>query len=331
MPLTPMTRRSALARAAAVFLAPPLGALADTYPSKIISTVIGFPAGGPGDFIARTVTNRMQKTLGQSIIVENVGGVGGAIAAQKVLAAPADGHTLYYAIVSDLILTPLSVASVKYKSEDFRLIGKAADAYLLMLARPDLPVNSLAEFVALAKSRADRPLTVGHLGRGGVFHLPAERLMRDAGVKLLPVPYRGAGQLMPDLVSGQVDVAFLALGGPTLGMIQKGLLKAVAFASEQRQPLLPSVPTFNESGLVKNFVYSAWGGIAVPKNTPESVATRLNTALAETLANPEVRKALSDSGVMPPAPMNLAEAGQFYTSETARWRNLAKAINLQPE
>ena len=329
---TLITRRTALAGTAATLILGPLSSRADTYPSKIITTVIGFPAGGPGDFVARTVTGRMQKNLGQNMIVENVGGVGGALAAQKVLAAPADGYTLYYAILSDLLLTPLSVASVKYKSEDFRLIGKAVDSYILLLARPDLPANTLAELVALAKSRADRPLTVGHLGRGGVFHLPAEHFMRDAGVKLVGVPYRGASQLMPDLVSGVVDIAFLALGGPTLGMIQKGQMKAIAFASEERLPSLPSLPTFNESGLVKDFVYSAWGGIAVPKNTPEPVAQRLNAALSEAVADRDVRKSLQDSGLIPlRAPMSLAEANQFYVSETSRWRALAKSINLQPE
>jgi len=327
----PISRRSALAGAAAMLLFDPLKAQASTYPSKVITTICGYAAGGSGDFLSRTMSNRMQKTLGQSIVVDNVTGVGGALALQKALAAPADGYTISFATNSELILTPLTIAAAKYKAEDFRMIGLVADNYMMLIARPDLPANTVAELVALAKSRADRPLTVGHLGRGGIFHLPAERFMRDTGIKLVDVPYRGIAPMLPDLVSGQVDIAFIALGGPTLGMIQKGLLKAIAYTSVERQAALPSLPTFDESGLVKDFVFTAWGAIMLPKNTPEPVAQRLNAAVAEAIADPGVRKAISDSGQSASKPMTLAEANQFYVSETSRYRALAKLINLKSE
>lgn len=302
-----------------------------TYPTKTITLLVPFPAGGQADAVARAIAPALQKELGQTVIVDNAAGVGGALGTQKVLGAVADGHTLMFGTPIELMQTPMAVAGVKYKPQDFRMVGPVASTYLMMIVRPDLPVASVSDFVALAKKSGDKELTYGSVGRGSAYHLVAERFAHDTGIKMLHVPYKGAQQLITDLAGGQIDMAFLALGGPVPGLLQTGKFKAIGFTAPSRHPSFPNTPTLDESKLVKDFNFDLWGALMVAKSVPEPVTARLSAALNQALKQPQLRKNLEATGVQPAEPLDLAQAAGFYASEIARYQRIGKAIDLQPE
>lgn len=295
-----------------------------------ISTIVAYPAGGQADVTARVVLPTMQKMLGQSLVVDNVAGAAGSIGMQKLHSANADGQIIAVATPIELVQTPMAMRT-KYVSEDFRLVGRIASTYLMLVTRPDLPVSNLSELIALAKKPDAKELTFGTTGRGTIYHLVAERFAKDTGVRMLHVPYKGAAQIFGDLIGGQIDLVFMPLGGPVAGMIQSGKFKPVAYTGPSRHPAFPNVPTMNESGLVKDFVFDVWAGVVLPKATPDTVVQRLNGALNAALQEPSVRKELEASGGIPASPMSAAEAEKFYASEIARYRAIGKSINLQPE
>lgn len=302
-----------------------------TYPTKTITLLVPFPAGGQADAAARAIAPALQKELGQTVIVDNVAGVGGSLGAQKVIAAAADGHTLMFGTPIELVQTPMAVASVKYKPNDFRMVGPVGSTYFMMIVRPDLPVANVADFVALAKKSGTKEMSYGSVGRGSAYHLVSERFARDTGIKILHVPYKGAQQTITDLAGSQIDMAFLALGGPVQGLLQAGKFRAIGYTGRSRHPAFPNTPTMDESKLVQDFVFDLWGALMVGKNVPEPVVAQLSAALSRTLKRPQLRKDLEATGVLPVEPLDLAQAASFYASEIARYQRIGKSINLQPE
>lgn len=307
-----------------------MGCGAYSQSDKPISMLVAYPAGGQADVTARTVVPTMQKVLGQTLVVENIAGAAGSIGAQKMRDAKADGSAIMCATPIELVQTPMAMRT-KYVSEDFRMIGQIGSTYMMLVTRPTLPVKDLNELIALAKKGGNKELSFGSNGRGSIYHLVAERFAQDVGAKLLHVPYKGAAQIFTDLAGGQIDLVFMPLGGPVTGMIQSGKFKAIAYTGPKRHPLFFNVPTMNETGLVKDFVFDAWAGVMAPKSMPDTVAQRLNTALAEALRQPSVRQELEGAGATPANPMTLAEADKLYSAEIARYQAIGKAINLQPE
>ena len=307
------------------------GVLAQSYPSRLMTMLVGFPAGGQADATARIFLPALQKALGQAIVVENAAGVGGSLGAQKALAAPANGHTIYFGTPIELVQTPMALAGVKYKPENFRMVGLMASTYLMMLVRPDLPVTSVSDFAALAKKQGRRELSFGSVGHGSAYHLVAERFGKETGSKLLHVPYKGAQQLITDLAGGQIDMAFLAMGGPVPGLIKTGRLKAIGFTGPGRHEDFPNVQTMNESNVVKDFQFDLWGALMVPASTPESVVSTLSSALQDALNLQQVRRDIEATGAVPAKPMTPSQATLFYSAEIARYQNIGKAINLRPE
>jgi len=330
-PARGLTRRDVLAFSASAACLGATGALAQAYPSRPVSLVVAFPAGGQADASARTIVQALQSALGQPVVVDNVPGVGGALGAQKVLAAPPDGHTVFFGTPIELVQTPMALASIKYKPEHFRMVGPVASTYLMMIVRSDLPVASVADFVVLAKKPGARELSFGSVGRGTAYHLVAERLAHETGVKMLHVPYKGAQQLITDLAGGQIDMAFLAMGGPVPGLLQTGKFKAIGFTGPSRHPAFPNTPTMNESRVVKDFVFDLWGSLMVPRNLPEPIVAKLSAALRDVLKQPQVRASLEAMGVQPANPVDLAQAARFYGSEIARYRSIGQSIDLRPE
>lgn len=325
------TRRSLVAAITFSLQAFALTASAQVYPSKLVTGIVAYPAGAQGDVTARLVVPELQRHLGQTVIVENIAGVGGTRGAQKALAAPADGHTLLLATAIETTQTPLAMASAKYKAEDFRMVGQIASTHLMLVVRPTLPVHSVNDLIALSKKTADRPLTFGSVGRGSVYHLVTERFAGDTGIKLLHVPYKGAAPLITDAAGGAIDIVFMPVGGPVLGMIQKGLLKPLAYTGSSRHAAFPDIPTMEETGLVKNFKFDVWLALMASKSTPEAVMVKLNAVLREVMREPKVRVSIAAAGGIPAAPMTLAEAARFYADETASYRAIAQSIGLQPE
>ena len=306
-------------------------ATAQTASTKPATLMVPYPAGGPSDAIARIFFNPLGRELKQQVIVDNVGRVGGALAAQRVLAAPADGQMIFQGSPNEVILSPLANAAVKLKAEDFRLVHPVADAVMVFVTRKDLPVSSVDELIALARKTPDRPLTYGSVGVGSLYHLILESVQAQTGIKLAHVPYKGNAPLLQDLAVGQVDFAVLVYSAGMGALAEQGRVKVLAQLGAQRSELLRNLPTVAESQSLKNMAYTIWTGFMVPKQTPEDVVVRLHAAIGRTLQDPAVRAQLASQTQVASAPMSLAEAARFFDAETARYRAIARQINLQPQ
>ncbi len=307
-------------------------AVAQTWPSKPVTLVVPWPAGGPSDFVARQIQNDTQKALGQTLIVENIGGVGGALGVQKMLAGN-DGHTALLGSPLELIIPPLTLATVKYKPTDLRMVAQLVKAPLVLVARKDLPANSIDELLQLAAERkaAGKPLAVANTGPGSMFHLVAEKFAQQTGIELLHIPYKGSAPAMGDLMGGQVDLMFTIFAGPVPGTIADGKLKAMGMATARPLPKFPQIAALAAHPKLAGFEFDSWAGIQVPRSTPDDAANRLNKALYEAMSNPQTRQSFESVGNLVVAPMSLAELERTYQAEIARYQAIARSINLQPQ
>ncbi|SFM34101.1 tripartite tricarboxylate transporter substrate binding protein [Variovorax sp. OV329] len=299
--------------------------------AKPVSLMVPYPAGGPSDAIGRIFATPLGRELGQPLIVENLGGASGAIAAQKVLAAPADGHYLFQGSPNEVILSPLANAAVKLKAEDFRLVAPVAEAVMVFVTRKDLPANSVDELVALARKNPAAPLNYGSVGIGSLYHLLLEKVQLQTGIKLNHAPYKGNAPLLQDIAGGQVDFAVLVYSTAMGTMAEQGRLKVIGQLGAKRSELLKNVPAMSETRELKDFDYKTWSGLMVPRKTPEEAVQRLHKAIGATLADPGVRSQLAAQTQLASAPMSLEEAQKFFENETARYRDIARSINLQPQ
>ena len=325
-------RRSMLFAAAWLAAAGPV--LAQGASGKPITLVVPYPAGGLSDAIARVIERPFAKAVGQPVIVENIGGVGGAIAAQKVLAAPADGQMVYQGSPNELILTPL--ATVKYRAEDWRFVQMIGSFPLAVLARPGLPANNIDELVALAKKAdaAGKPLTYASVGVGSLYHLLGAHFAQTIGAQMTHVPYKGGAPAITDLAGDQVDVSFIVVGDAQMALAQQGRLKVLATlapAGKVEAAFLKGVPSINESKSVRDFAFNTWTGYFVRKDTPEPVVQALNKAFTAAIGDPEVKAQIEKLGGSVPPMMTLDEAAKVYESQTARFRAIAKAIKLEAQ
>ncbi len=306
---------------------------ADPYPSKAVSLMVPYPAGGLSDVIARTVNNTLSKNMGQPVIVENLGGASGSIAAQKVLNAPSDGHIIFQGSPNELILAPLAISAVKFKSEDFRLVQMIATAQIGFLARKDLPVKNVDEFIDYARKQAQagRPITYASVGTGSFYHLLGEHLSQVTSIPMTHVPYKGAAPANQDLLGGQVDI-FLAPFGKAYDELQKqGKLKVLAMLNSERLESVKDYPAITERNALKNFTFNIWTGYFVKKDTPEAVVQVIHKAITDSLTDPTVRGGLEANSQLVAKPLSLQAVGKAYTDGTAQFRAIAKSINLQPQ
>lgn len=301
------------------------------YPAKPVSLMVPYPAGGPSDAAARIFTVPLGQALGQQVIVENLGGVSGALAAQKVLSAPADGYYVFQGSPNEVILAPLANAAVKLKAEDFRLVAPVSDAVMVFVARKDLPANSVDELVALARRSTAQPLSYGSVGIGSLYHLLLEKVQLQTGIRLNHAPYKGNAPLLQDIGGGQVDFAVLVYSAAMGALADQGRLKVIGQLGAQRSELLKNVPAMSETRELKDFDYKIWSGFMVPRKTPEEVVQRLHKAIGATLAEPGVRSQLAAQTQLAAAPISLAQAQKFFEGETARYREIARSIHLQPQ
>jgi tripartite-type tricarboxylate transporter receptor subunit TctC len=308
-------------------------ALAQSFPSKPVTLMVPYPAGGLSDVIARTLNTALSKQLGQAVIVENLGGASGGIAAQKVLNSPAEGYMIFQGSPNELVLAPLSNAAIKYKSEDFRLVQMISINPLAMFARKDLPANNGDELVAYARKTAasGKPMTYASVGPGSMYHLLGEHMSKLTGIEMTHVPYKGAAPAQQDLMSGAVDIFMTPYGKGPVQLAEDGKLKVVAALSQERQELIKKHPTLNESTALKGFVFDTWSGYFVHKDTPEAVVQILHKALSEVANDPAIRSALEAQAMTVPRPQPLAALSKVYGDNTSRYRAIAKAMNLQPQ
>ena len=293
--------------------------------------VVPWPAGGPSDFVARKLQPDMAKALGQPVVIDNIGGAGGAIGIQKNVSAAADGYTLSLASPLELIVAPLTLASVKYKPEDLKIVGQIVKAPLVLLARKDLPANTVDELIALTTRPGAKELSVGNGGNGSLFHLVAEKFGQQTGAKFVHVPYKGTTPMMTELMGGQVDMAFTIFAGSIPAMIAEGKVKVLGLATRTPLPKFPQIAALAAHPKLAGFEFDSWAGIAVPRNTPESVASRINKAVYDALQNPETRAAFEATGNLIVNPASVADLDRVYRDEVARYQAIARSINFQPQ
>ena len=294
------------------------------YPSKPIKLVVGFAAGGPTDILARVIGAGMSKVLGEQIYIENRTGSGGNIATESTSRADPDGYTLQVALMSSAINESLFKNFKIRFAEHFEPIGGIASTGLVLLVHPSLEVKSVADLVKLAKSKPGE-LLYASAGAGTATHLAAELFNSTAGVKLMPVHYKGGGETLKDLLSGEMKIMFSTIP-PVLGFVKEGKLRGIATTGSKRDSALPDLPTIAESG-VAGFDVPLWFGLAAPKGTPRPVIDKLSAALEKTLAMPDVQEALAKQGFTT-MEMGPEEFGKFYAAEAAKWAKVVSAVGL---
>jgi tripartite-type tricarboxylate transporter receptor subunit TctC len=299
-------------------------ARAQDYPSRSITVIVPFPAGGASDVVARIVGNQMSKILGQPIIIENVAGAGGTIGSARAAAAAPDGYTLLAAAMGSHVAAPVLTPNVKYDPLlDFVPIGITAHSPAVVIARKDFPARDLKEFVAVLRQQGDA-VRQAHGGIGASSHMACLLFTEQIGAKPTLVAYRGSGPAMNDLVGGHVD--FMCEQSVSVAdQVLAGTVKAYAVSAPERLAMLPDVPTAKEAGV--NYEMSIWAGLFAPKGVPPEVVAKLADALDKALDEPVVRETIAKLGGSIPAKeeRNPAAFDRFVRSEIARWAPILAA------
>lgn len=306
-------------------------ALAQSFPNKTITLVVPYPAGGPSDFFARKVQPDTQAKLGQTMIIENVGGAGGSIGLSKVLNAPADGHTLTLGSPMELVLAPLAIQGVKYKPEDFKMVAQFATTNTILAVRNTLGVKTLDELLAYARKNPGTPLSYGSVGTGSLYHLIGEKFTQLTKTNTLHVPYKGIAPLLNELMGGQIDMAFLPLAGSIPATIKDGKIQGLAVTAKTPHPLFKQYPAMAAIKGMEGMDFEIWSGIQVHKNTPDEVVNVLNKAFYAAAEMPDTRTAFEASGNVVLPSRTPAELARIYQNEIQRYTGIAKSINLQPQ
>lgn len=306
---------------------------ADNFPSKPVTLMVPYPAGGPSDVIARLVNMPLATQLHQPVVVENLGGASGSIAAQKVLNSPADGYRILQGSPNELILAPLAMAAVKFKSEDFRPIQMIASAQIAVLARKGLAVTNVDELLDYARKAAaeGKPITYASVGVGSFYHLLGEHLSRVTGIPMLHVPFKGGAQANQALMGDEVDIFLAPYTASYDDLNKKGMVRVLALLNSERLESVKGYPAITESKSLKDFQFKIWTGYFVPASTPQPLVDIIYKAVTQTLEDPAVRKGLEANSLLVAKPMSQAEVSEAYTQGIAQFRAIAKAINLQPE
>ena len=315
-----------VAAGAAVWFAAPHIAMAQSYPTRPVHLIVGFPAGGPADIGARLTAQWLSERLGQQVIVENRPGGATNIATEAVIRAPADGYTLLYSMVSNAINATL------YDALNFNFIRDTAPVASFMRVPGVMEVNlmvpakTVPEFVAYAKANPGK-INMASAGPGTVPHIYGELFKMMTATDMVQVHYRGAGPAMPDLISDRVQVMFDSLPS-AIQQIRSGKLRPLAVTTATRLDVLPDVPTVAES--VPGYEASGWYGVVAPKNTPAEIVDRLNKAINAILADPKAKERIADMGSTP-FPGSAADFAKFIAEDTEKWGKVIRSANIKPE
>jgi tripartite-type tricarboxylate transporter receptor subunit TctC len=297
---------------------------AQDYPNHSITVVVPFPAGGPSDVVARIVADQMGKVLGQTLVIENVGGAGGTLGSGRVAAATPDGYTLLAGSMGSHVAAPVLTPNIKYDSaRDFIPIGPTAHSPAVIVARKDFPAKDLKEFVTLLKS-GGATLKQAHGGIGASSHMACLLFTSEIGAKPTLVAYRGTGPAMNDLVGGHVDF-FCEQSVSVAEQVKSGAIKAYGVSATERLASLPDVPTAKELGI--NYLMSIWAGIFAPKDTPAPIVAKLADALDKALDDDGVKQRINSLGGSIPdkRERNPAAFDAYVKAEIIRWAPVLKA------
>ena len=302
-------------------------ALAETFPSKPVRMVVGWPAGGPADAIARMVTQGMSDALGQSVVIDNRAGAGGNIGSEATARAKPDGYTIMLATVASHGINPALYPKLNYDPiGDFAPIGLITTSPSTLVVPANSPFKTVRELIDAARA-APGKLNYGSAGNGSSPHLATSRFNVLAGVDIKGVPYKGTAPALTDLMAGRVDF-MITIG--SIPYVKSGQLRALAVASRARIPAMPDVPTFDEAGL-PNFYTDWWYGLAAPAGTPRPILERLNQALNAALANPQLQRQLVDLGALPVPPMGVDAFWEFVVAGMPRTAEMVRASGAKVE
>jgi tripartite-type tricarboxylate transporter receptor subunit TctC len=303
-------------------------AAAQEYPSRPITLIVPYAAGGGNDLMARTAAEKMSKALGQQIVIENRGGAGGSIATRQVARSEPDGYTLGLGGTGTLAIDPTLYANVGYDPrKDFAPIGLIATSGLVICVHPALPARSIAELIALAKQEPGK-LNYASAGAGSGIHLGTEYFASMAGIKLTHIPYKGSSPALTDLIGGHVAIYFSSLP-PAVGLIKDGKVRALAGTSAKRSPILPDVPTVAEAAL-PGYEAVLHYGIVAPAGTPRPIIEKLSTALRAAVMSDELKVRLADDGAEP-LPSTPEEYAADIDREETKWSAIVKASGAKAE
>ena len=318
----------------AAALAASLGAAgvasAQLYPSRSVTLVVSYPAGGPTDAIGRIMAEGLRASLRQTLIIENVAGAAGSIGTGRVARAAPDGYTLIFGNWASHVVNG-AVYSLQYDVlNDFEPVSLIATQPMVIVARKTLPATDLKELVAWLKANPDKA-SAGGAGAGSANHVATVFFQNQTGTRFQSVPYRGGAIAMQDLLAGQIDLIF-DLAASAVPLARAGSIKALAVMAGSRLAAAPDIPSVDEAGLPGLHV-SLWNALWAPKGTPKDIVAKLNTAVVESLADPTTRKRLTDLGQdIPPRDQQTPEAlNAYHKAEIEKWWPIIKAANIKVE
>jgi tripartite-type tricarboxylate transporter receptor subunit TctC len=314
--------------AAALLLAASAPARAEDFPSKPVTVIVPFSAGGPTDALIRTLGERMKDSLGQPVLIENVTGAAGTIGVGRVARAPGDGYTLSFGHWSTHVINGAAYPLPFDLLTDLEPVALLTSYPMLLVSKNAVPAKDLKEFLTWVKANQDKA-AVGSIGVGSAAHVAGVYFENIAGVKLNYIPYRGAAPALQDLLAGNIDFMFDHVAN-ALPHVKSGAIRAYAVTSDTRIPSAPDIPTVDEAGLPKLHV-SIWFGLWAPKGTPKDVVEKLNAAVKDALADPGVREKLAALGqVIPPVDKQTPEALRAHQkAEIDKWWPIVKAANIK--
>lgn len=317
-----------LAFAAMLFTTPvavPTPATAQEFPTKPVTIIIPFAAGGAGDILARILSPRLEKVFGKPFVVENKPGAGGVIGAVATARAEPDGHTIMIAPSPTMAVNVTLFKKLPYDPvTDFVPLAMAAQTPFVLVVNPALPIESVADLITWAKEQKGK-ISYATAGPGVPHHLFAELLKSMTGIEMSPVPYKGSVPAVTDVIAGHVPLMFVDLG-PALSLIQEGKVRAIGVSTATRIPVLPDVPPVNDT--VKGFDVASWQMIAAPAKTPRPIVDRLHAELKKQLSAPDVAAQIAKTGMLPMATPTVEELQAFVKSEIARWGKVVQQAGI---
>ena len=322
---TSFVRRATLVASVALLALPPALAQTDGYPSKPITLIVGYPPGGSTDLTGRTVAAELSKKLGVPVVIENVGGAGGSIGAQKVINAAPDGYTLLVGANNEIAISRLVSATVKYSLNDFTPIGLIASQPMVLVASTKSGVKNIDQFMSLVKANPGK-FSYGSSGVGTALHLAGDMVKDQGGLFMTHIPYRGVAPLANDLLGNNIEFGVFVLSSG-LPHIKSGKVVALGTTEKKRSAVTPDIPALSENAKLKDIDISSWFALMGPAKLPEPVVVRLKKALAESLQSPDLRKKLEDSGSAI-APLN-ADMPKFLKDETAKYQRIVDFAKIR--
>jgi tripartite-type tricarboxylate transporter receptor subunit TctC len=322
------TTKACIAALVAAYLSAAGSAAAQVYPTRPVTIVVPFAAGGGNDILARLLAQHMGQALGQQFVIENRAGAAGTIGARAVAKAPPDGHTLMVGHSGVFAIAPALYADPGYDPRrDFAPIGLIASYQQILVAHPSLPIRSVADLIALARQQPGK-ITYATAGIGSGSHVSTELLAVMADIKLTHVPYRGTGAMQGDLVGGHVDMAISTFPS-VFGQIRSGLLRTISVTGEARSSIFPDVPTIAESG-VPGYAAVIHYGVVAPAGISRAIADRLNAELRAALGSEDVRARIAEEGGEP-LPGTAEQQAKDLAEEEAKWGALVRKLGIRSE